>query len=247
MDDYISLIKPYLKLKMVFLLVPAAMFTLYQLFYWSFEAAYFGYFGISPELFRRPAMSSDFVNVWLFVVSLTPAFFAWSFVMLVVFVLSVMRNYREINKINSCDIEGKPEIQRGASKIKYAIACSWKFPIGIWSSVFFTFLAILSAFNGAATEGMGLAKKQIDGYRQYNYDCFDGFDNNNLGCFSIEGVDGGDHLIISNNDTHLVYFSREPMSSDNNVAEIQHVNIVLHVVEKAPGEVFKILRQYKPK
>lgn len=94
MKDYIPKIKNFFSVKMILSIISiGGILPLSQVLYWTFETSYFGYFGISPEIFNRPVFSSGFIGVWLFAESIQPVFLVWSFLMGgFLFVLLVIKN-----------------------------------------------------------------------------------------------------------------------------------------------------------
>lgn len=250
MEDLISRIKRFLSLKIAIIYVVCVILPLLQLSYWSFEAGYFGFFGISPELLNRPLFSSLFINIWVFATLLEPAFIVWTLIMAVAFILLIISfNYKPPKQLIS-----NPDAPIGQDKDKHilykltaSVLLSGKLTLVSWAVVFLAFLAPLFAITKASNEGADLARKQIQLYQQADFECFDGFQENSVGCFSIDGIDGSDHLVIANNRSHLVYFSRQWSKSVKSTGTVRLVRLELHILEKAPGETYKITRQYKPR
>jgi hypothetical protein len=250
MEDLISRIKRFLSLKIVIIYAVCVILPLLQLTYWSFEAGYFGFFGISPELLNRPLFSSLFINIWVFAILLKPAFIVWTSIMVVVFIsLIISFNYNPPKQLKSNLYEriGQDKLKHIFYKLTASVLLSANLTLIIWAVVFIAFLAPLFAITKASNEGADLARKQIKLYQQANFECFDGFQENNLGCFSIEGIDGSDYLVITNNRSHLVYFSRQWSKSVKSTGTVRLVRLELHILEKAPGKTYKITRQYKPR
>jgi hypothetical protein len=243
----------------------SALLPLLQAQYWTFETAYFGYFGISPEIFSRPIFSSGFISVWLFADSILPVFWVWTFLMGAVFFVLFVINFQIIEPKKSEVIDDRQidcnddEVNLEDSTIKKKIlafitklADSWlksiNLPIMLWGSGLILFFTVLLLFIWTSNHGAELAKKQMDSYIQDDFKCIDGFNSNNIGCFTIEGIDGEDHLVITNSKTHLIFLSREIHTEiDENMATRKSVEIKLHVFEKTTDEVFKITRDYKRK
>ena len=87
----------------------------------------------------------------------------------------------------------------------------------------------------------------MSGYSKENFECLDGINNNNIGCFSISGIKGDDHLVITNNKTHLIYLSRNKTPLTDQVPKTKPAEIELHIIEKADAQTFHISRKYKRK
>jgi cbb3-type cytochrome oxidase subunit 3 len=249
MCNYIPTIKRYLSLKsIVFLISVASTIPLFNLLYWIFEVSYFGYFGISPELFSRPVFSSNLIDIWIFAILLQPAFMVLIIVMAVILIPVIWINlYAHNNQnVDSDENIGTDKTKHFLTKLVTLLKPAEHLAILGWLLVMLTFFVLLILFVYTSKEGRKLAKMQIEGYSRVDYKCFDGLDDNNIGCYSIDGIDGSNHLVITNNKTHLIYLSQTPSISSKNKAADNPVPFDIHIVEKAPGDVYKITRQYKP-
>ncbi|MEW8200747.1 MAG: hypothetical protein AB2697_14565 [Candidatus Thiodiazotropha endolucinida] len=232
--------------------------------YWVFETAYFGYFGVSPEIFNRPVFSSGFISVWLFAYSIKPILIIW----LVIFVINVIvltgyqfqnlqfmeqqvlgRNQSspdENNKNNSVNSQNRKLLSNNYFTNFYtALFKSLDIPVLVFGVGLFVLMVVVIFLVYVDDSGRELAKNQLSKYQKH--ECIDGFNNNNTGCYSIDGFEGNDHLILTNNKTHLIYISRIKTAVISEKETDDLTNIKLNIIEKADNEVFKIEREYLPK
>ncbi|MVF12335.1 hypothetical protein FT643_09275 [Ketobacter sp. MCCC 1A13808] len=267
MKSLLSEIKQFFTVKLLISIVTiGGILPLVQALYWTFEASYFGYFGVSPEIFSRPIFSSGFISVWLFVSSAYPAFLTWSGLMGILFVFLTVFNFEppEFAKTKSSDGD-QPQTREKTSEqnsktkklskhtlqLMYnlvdAISKSLNLPLVFWAGGFLVLMISLLLFVGADNAGRKLAKEQIDNYSKENFECLDGINNNNIGCFSISGIKGDDHLVITNNKTHLIYLSRNKTPGTDQASKTKSAEIELHIIEKTDAQTFHISRKYKQK
>lgn len=242
-----------------------AVVPLCKALYWTFETSYFGYFGVSPEVFSRPLFSSGFISVWLFVTSMYPILIVWSGVMAISFFFLVSFNYevprfqsgedpmkknREVTISTTDNADQKItawiKVKAVLSNLVDAIERSIAIPFVFWISGLFALLAVMFAFLWADNKGRELAKSLVDGYI-FNQECKDGFNNRIVGCFEISGIEGNNHFVITNGKTHLIYLSQVESSlhSENDSYDPKFPKI--NIIEKSPDETFKIRRMYKLK
>jgi hypothetical protein len=258
-------IKKFLTLKLIVSIITiGGIWPLLQALYWTFETAYFGYFGVGPEIFNRPVFSSGFISVWLVAASIGPAFIVWSGLMLIVFIVLIFVNYnepafylrKEINDVppdvDNCIYQDSEETKNWKygfkahlSNVFDSVSKSINVPLFFWLGGFIIALILVLLFVGAGTKGEKLAKNQVENYLKNKFECHDGFNDNNIGCFSIQGIDGNDHLVITNNKTHLIFLSRTQAIESSENATTNLPVIKLHIIEKADGDVFTITRHYK--
>lgn len=260
--NILSEVKKYITVKTVFSIVSvSAIIPLCKALYWVFETSYFGYFGISPEIFSRPLFSSGFISVWLFVTAMYPMFFVWTGLMVVCFLILVSFNYEEpnferdviANDVGS--VNGEPEeisvritfwvrLKAAFSNLGESIAKSFAIPFIFWVSGFVALMAVTLLFLWADKEGGKLAKNQVDSYIN-DHECKDGFNNSNVGCFEISGIDGEDYFVITNSESHLIYMSRNEAPSNSLDADVATPPTSVHIVEKRSDDVFRLKRAYK--
>lgn len=266
MDKFISEIKNIITIKtLVSIVSVGAIVPLCKALYWTFETSYFGYFGVSPEVFSRPLFSSGFISVWLFVTSMSPILIVWTGVMVVSFLFLVSFNYEEPkfqfvenenkerteilanitnNKIGK--ITWRLRIKAVLSNLGETIGKSIAIPFILWVSGIFSLIAVMFLFLWADKKGRELAKSLVDGYVS-KQECNDGFNDRVIGCFEISGIDGNNHFVITNSKTHLIYLSQEtPLRTSYNKPEEPEFPKV-NIIEKSPDETFKLKRTYKLK
>jgi len=260
----VTQVKHYLKTKFVVLVLSLSVtIPLAQGVYWIFEASYFGHFGISPEIFNRPIFSSSFISVWVLVLSIFPLYIAWLALVAVVYLVLVAVNFEKPKfltegaapqkdkqlsppRLGEKSLNWKKKVSTLAINLMSSIEKSVYFPAALFLLGSCIFLMFSSSIEWITEKGEKLAKDQIENYSKEKFECVDGFNSNNVGCFTIEGIDKDNLLVITNSETHLIYFSRtQPTQTDTEKDHPAEIN--LHIIEKAPGEVFKITRRYQRK
>jgi hypothetical protein len=263
-NKLISEIKNVITIKTLVSIVSiSAVVPLCKALYWTFETSYFGYFGVGPEIFSRPLFSSGFISVWLFVTAMYPIFMAWTGVMFISFIFLVSFNYKEpkfeyadstneksaeiASKIADKNLEKitwKIRLKAAFSNLGEAIEKSFTIPLVFWIGGILVLLATAFLFLWADKKGRKLAESLVDGYMA-NGECKDGFNNRVVGCFEISGIDGSHHFVITNNKTHLIYLSPKVSAEDGNNASQASELPKINIIEKSPGETFKLKRTYK--
>tara|TARA_R110002072_G_scaffold9584_1_gene46358 strand:+ start:16341 stop:16646 length:306 start_codon:yes stop_codon:yes gene_type:complete len=90
----IGIVKNFSSINLFTLAVSLLLTTpIMSLVYWVFDASYLASFGIGLEIFSRPAFSSNFINFWIYGISLSPFWWAWSFLSIVLFAVLISSNY----------------------------------------------------------------------------------------------------------------------------------------------------------
>ncbi len=149
-----------------------------------------------------------------------------------------------VTEKQECDVTIWVRIKAVFSNLAVSIGKSFAMPFVFWSSGFVALIAVMLLFIGADREGRKLAKNQVDSYIK-NYECKDGFNNDNVGCFEISGVEGDNHFVITNSEKHLIYMSRNMESKSDNKVITENQEFAVHIVEKTSDDVFKLKRIYK--
>lgn len=264
MNKIFSELKKLVTIKtLVSIVSVGAVVPLCKALYWTFETSYFGYFGVSPEVFSRPLFSSGFISVWLFVTSMSPMLIVWSGVMLISFVFLVSFNY-EVPKFPSADAagEGKNRITKNTVENKSQKISKWTrlkavlanlgdamgrsitIPFIFWASGLIALLAVMFSFLWADKKGRELAKNLVDDYIS-KQECKDGFNNRVVGCFEISGIEGSNHFVLTNGKTHLIFLSNGQETPNPNDNEPESKFPKINIIEKSPDETFRIRRIYK--
>ncbi|MBT2988229.1 MAG: hypothetical protein KME65_04640 [Candidatus Thiodiazotropha sp. (ex Ctena orbiculata)] len=264
MKDKLIQLKQLSTVKLLVTVITIGSLFLLQTSYWAFETAYFGYFGVSPEIFNRPVFSSGFISVWFFAYSIKPILIIW----LVIFVINVIvltgyqfqnlqfkeqqvldRNEPSPDEKNEKDCDNSQNRKLLSNNyftnLYTALFKSLDIPIAIFGVGLFVLMVVVSFLVYVDDSGRELAKKQFSKYQKH--ECIDVFNNNNTGCYSIDGFEGKDHLILTNNKSHLIYLSRNNTAVTSEKETDDLPNIKLNIIEKADDEVFKIKREYLPK
>lgn len=266
MNKILSELKKLVTIKtLVSIVSVGAIVPLCKALYWTFETSYFGYFGVSPEVFSRPLFSSGFISVWLFVTSMSPILIVWSGVMTISFVFLVSFNY-EVPKFPSTDSAGEgnkgiitntaedksqkitkwARVKAVLANLADAVGRSITIPFIFWASGLIALLAVMFSFVWADKKGRELAKNLVDDYIS-KQECKDGFNNRVVGCFEISGIKGSNHFVLTNGKTHLIYLSHDQELPDpSGYGDAQESEFPkINIIEKSPGETFKIRRTYK--
>ncbi len=219
-------------------------------YYWIFETSYLSALGIDPEIFSRPIFSSNTMNAILFFTSIVPVM--WSIAILLLgFLMFVLLDglfestlsYR--NNSNEAIKRKFGRALRMLSKAKFNGGyLSRLFVIWFVCSLGFVFTALYAAsVQFVRNKGYSIAEYKMSGYLKENPDCIGSWSRRVSGCYTIEGVEGEDHYVVLNNDTHIVFFSRELVEIKEGEEKLV---AKLHIKEKTPSQKYETSRSYKP-
>ena len=278
MDKIFKDAKFWAVVKFTLALVPIGAFI--KGIYWIFDKGYLSGLGISPEIFSRPVLESDFIIAWLSAEMVMPIVWGVLAIAACLFVFL----YGKPSSSKSADLLlGPASEEQGGEEAEplvadFNISCKGQAKqkeFGRSSRLMdwvqevvdktvkamiipFTFVSIsillilIYAVSVVVLHGKAhkVGASQIKQYlSKESRQCTDAFNNNYLGCFHIEGVQGTGHLLILNDDTHLIYFSCSNMSdkSDAMTAPCLEKNLSLKILEKEPGKQYSITRDYRVK
>lgn len=122
---------------------------------------------------------------------------------------------------------------------------SFNIPAFVYVIGLVVLLIVLFSFSFASREGRQLANGQLVDYRNKAL-CNDGFNSTNIGCFSIKGIKGDNHFVISNSDSHLIYLSGDEAKQNAQEETPQKLmNIELTILEKKHDIPYEIKRTFQ--
>lgn len=181
--------------------------------YWIFDTSYLAEFGIGPELYSRPIFSSSFINAWLFVSAIGPSIWIWTALSGILFSFLMIAFYEAGSNKEHATLAESNDVDTKSWAYKIELFFNLITKAGIPAVVFllFGFSIILStsiAVSFLSKESSKLARKQIKAYIN-DGTCKDAFNDYHLGCYSILGEIGDDHLLILNGKDAIIYMSRQ--------------------------------------
>lgn len=158
-----------------------------------------------------------------------------------IFLLFFITYYNSDRKKESSKPENHVEVDKTTFLFKVESFFNVAFKAGPPALVFFFFgLAIIAFITFTilffSNDSSMLAKKQIRAYIEEKK-CTDAFNDLHLGCYSIPGEAGDDHLLILNNKDVIIYMSRK--KKDGGTEEKFSVTVKNKITQE------KIVRLYK--
>jgi hypothetical protein len=186
--------------------------------YWIFDTSYLAEFGIGPELYSRPIFSSSLINAWLFVSTIGPSIWIWMALSGILFSFLVIAFYEADHKKEQIKPEENSDIDKKSWTYKIESVFNLIVKAGIPAIVFLFFGLFIIASTAIAVsflsnESSKLASKQIKAYVNEST-CKDAFNDYHLGCYSIPGEIGDDHLMILNGKDVIIYMSRKKLNCE---------------------------------
>lgn len=222
MLDYIKIaLRNASSIKIVFYIVGLLLSLPFAgMIYRVFDTTYLAAFGVGPEFYSRPIFSSSLINIWLFVSAIKPGIWIWMVLTVLIFFLFFIGYYNSGKKKEASDPESQVDVDTTTFLFKVESFFNVAFKAGPPALVFFfSGLAIISFATFAilffSNDSSILAKKQIKAYIEKKQ-CMDAFNDFHLGCYTIPGETGNDHLLILNNKDVIIFMSRE---KQNGIAE----------------------------
>lgn len=183
----IGIVKNFSSINLFTLAVSLLLTTpIMSLVYWVFDASYLASFGIGPEIFSRPAFSSNFINFWIYGISLSPFWWAWSFLSIVLFAVLISSNYIPNNIVDEQTPKPTTKKPHWYDPFVGAISKAYFPSITFFIAGLIVMMLISAATLNTLEKGRELAKKQIDAFMQEGI-CIDSFDNRVVGCYRISG------------------------------------------------------------
>lgn len=249
MKEFFDKIKSMITAKAVISAVSLGLFLPFiKLIYWVFDTAYLSGFGITPDVYSRPIFSSGFISAWLFAGAMTPIFIGWALFSVVIFVVLFSINFeslappkqREDDKKSS---EKESEFSKFITSIIDALSKSIEWPSFIFISGFILIIFFVTTILHTHKNGFKLADEQISVYANEGK-CGDKFNAKNVGCFNVSGIEGTNHFVIANLQTHLLYLSRRPTNESGSITCDKEYKVTLHIHEKKSDKQYSINRDY---
>jgi hypothetical protein len=215
-------------------------------FYWLFETSYFSGLGIDPEIFNRPIFSSNTLNTTLFLISLFPVvkMVSWLIIVtvLIIVVMVLINTFLRGFVINRCGclINIDRYLDRAGFNSEWMF---WLLSIFIGLGTIFSLIG-LYAVTAEFVKGKGyeIAERRMSSFLKEDVECTDSWSSKISGCYMIDGVEGKDHMVVLNNDTHIVYFSRESYVNKYGVLTVVPR---LFIKEKSSDARYELSRKYK--
>lgn len=219
-------------------------------YYWIFETSYLSALGVDPENFSRPIFSSNAMNAILFFVSIVPVLWLFVFVLVMFFIgvfLDGVLNYFFPSEkyINRMDAKKHNWLVRFIEKFRFNRGCFYKLSVTsiLYAMIVFIIYLYVLSIEFIQNEGFSIAKHKMSAYLKENPDCIGSWSRRVSGCYTIEGVEGEDHYVILNNDTHIVFLSRELVEVKDGEEKF---SARLHIKEKTSNKKYETSRSYKP-
>lgn len=238
-DKILGIVKNYSSINLFTLAVSLLLTTpIMSLVYWVFDASYLASFGIGPEIYSRPAFSSDFINFWVYALSFQPVWWGWSFLSIVIFVVLMFANYIPNNSCHNENKEESKKKSRWYDPLSKAISKAYLPSVTFFISGLIALMLISVATLKTIDKGRELAKEQINSFIE-DGNCIDSFDNRIVGCYRIsDEASDDDILVIVNDEKTLAYMKKKMDTAANTSSE---VSVVLK--DKKSGQT--ISREYR--
>lgn len=219
-------------LNIAFLWLKALIVVLAIVFYWVYDSAFLAAYGIGPEMNVRGVFESKLVSTWLGVHALEPLVCLLLLILLICIVLAAVHECLQKQKQGSASWAmlirrsvGRPRPTNPYERAIWAVFLALLFLLCVAVGIAF--------LSGNAREQV---QRQVDRFLEEG-ECTDLFSSASIGCYSVSGEAGDEHLLIFKGDNALVYMTKPQPGALGSAAAAQVV-----VVYKGGR---KIVRSYK--